>query len=563
MPSDKKMSEPDEGCKLNSEADKLVCEGNGECVDHHCDCNFPYSGPLCGVLSPEAIVLFFAVGLMFALLFYAVYWSHRKGRLRRTLIVNPSLQQGMLEGGSGGGAGYYGRPMMDLPAAHGSMLGASNMRSHSRVATTHGMELPTSALIDEADIRIGRELGRGMFSTVHVGTYRGGEVAVKSIALKVGRRGNGSFASIGAIEEAGLGSVFSKLSIDLEKEAELMASLRHPNIVTFMGLCVSHESGRLRIVTEFCSRGSLMDVNQDRRLKMTWEQRHHLACGAAAGIVYLHASKPRAIIHRDLKSPNVLVTSSFDAKIADFGMTREGKGATTLESTLHKAAQTIASGTPSGSPVASPTRGARPSGGQAAGSAAAAEDSPSLSFLSPTDSPPGELDHAPRTDELRDSFAANPLMTAEVRAPPRPATRCARPPPAHATHPSFPPSHTLAGRYALLVRSRAAAWNDVREDARSVHGESRCVRFWRRAVGDLHADGAVGGQENHPRGVRVSGYPRSEARGASWPRSQWLSPHPAADHAAVLGRRPQKAAKHGNDSQHAQLRRLPPGVARL
>ncbi|DAZ96477.1 TPA: hypothetical protein N0F65_008344 [Lagenidium giganteum] len=77
--------------------------------------------------------------------------------------------------------------------------------------------------------------------------------------------------------------------------------------------------GSICIISEYCARGSLRDVLTTSKGKdLSWQIKLRLALGIAHGIQYLHNANP-PMIHRDLKSPNVLVDDSWHAKIADFG----------------------------------------------------------------------------------------------------------------------------------------------------------------------------------------------------------------------------------------------------
>ena len=108
---------------------------------------------------------------------------------------------------------------------------------------------------------------------------------------------------------------------ELEKEVGIMARLRHPNIVLLLGAVRSPPA----IVEEFCARGSLFSVLQ-RHTKpgvppLEWRVRLQMALGAAAGMCYLHNCSP-PIIHRDLKSPNLMVDRYFRVKVGDFNLSR-------------------------------------------------------------------------------------------------------------------------------------------------------------------------------------------------------------------------------------------------
>jgi serine/threonine protein kinase len=84
-----------------------------------------------------------------------------------------------------------------------------------------------------------------------------------------------------------------------------------------MGLCVYNDD--IYIVTEYMDRGSLKDILRDSSVKIDWEMRLKIAIEIAQGMHYLHSLKP-IVMHRDLKSANILVDKSFNAKVADFGV---------------------------------------------------------------------------------------------------------------------------------------------------------------------------------------------------------------------------------------------------
>ena len=101
-----------------------------------------------------------------------------------------------------------------------------------------------------------------------------------------------------------------------------MTKLRHPNIVLLLGVVMSP---RPAIVQEFCVRGSLYTVLQ-RHAKsgapeLTWRLRLQMALGAAAGMLYLHECTP-TVLHRDLKSANLMVDRYYRVKVGDFNLSR-------------------------------------------------------------------------------------------------------------------------------------------------------------------------------------------------------------------------------------------------
>lgn len=106
---------------------------------------------------------------------------------------------------------------------------------------------------------------------------------------------------------------------DLEEfstEILLVSKLRHPNIVQFLGACMEPE---FCLVIEFMDRGTLFDCVQQNNL--TWKLKANMCADVARGMMYLHTRTP-PIIHRDVKSLNILVSRDWRCTITDFGLTR-------------------------------------------------------------------------------------------------------------------------------------------------------------------------------------------------------------------------------------------------
>uniref|UniRef100_A0A0D9XVA2 non-specific serine/threonine protein kinase n=1 Tax=Leersia perrieri TaxID=77586 RepID=A0A0D9XVA2_9ORYZ len=148
------------------------------------------------------------------------------------------------------------------------------------------------------DLVIGEQVGQGSCGTVYHALWYGSDVAVK---------------------------VFSRyeysedMILTFRQEVALMKKLRHPNIILFMGAVASLQ--RLCIVTEFLPRGSLFRLLQKNAGKLDPRRRVHMAIDIARGMNYLHNSSP-PIVHRDLKSSNLLVDKNWTVKVADFGLSR-------------------------------------------------------------------------------------------------------------------------------------------------------------------------------------------------------------------------------------------------
>ena len=107
---------------------------------------------------------------------------------------------------------------------------------------------------------------------------------------------------------------------DFLNECYTMESLRHPNICLFYGACMKNIK-KLALVMEYCPNGTLWSFLHNEKYFLSIEQKLQFAIDIAKGMVYLH-SFPIPVLHRDLKTLNVLLDENLVPKIADFGWTR-------------------------------------------------------------------------------------------------------------------------------------------------------------------------------------------------------------------------------------------------
>lgn len=176
------------------------------------------------------------------------------------------------------------------------------------------LEVP---FISETELLLTRQVGSGSFGHVYHGILFSQDVAVKRLTVR-NFTDDLEFFEIRESDDQKARQL-AKTLLALEKEVSIMKGLRFVNIVQFYGVCLKPAA----IVTQYCSRGSLFDLignaRSIRRIarELTWKRRIQLALDAAIGMNYLHA-RMDPVLHRDLKSPNLLVDEYFNCKVADF-----------------------------------------------------------------------------------------------------------------------------------------------------------------------------------------------------------------------------------------------------
>ncbi|XP_059447629.1 L-type lectin-domain containing receptor kinase IX.1-like [Corylus avellana] len=160
------------------------------------------------------------------------------------------------------------------------------------------------------------KLGQGGFGGVYKGFLRESNsfVAVKRVS-KGSKQGMKEYAS----------------------EVKIISRLRHRNLVQLIGWC--HERGELLLVYEFMPNGSLDSHLFTEKILLIWAIRYKVAQGLASALLYLHEEWEQCVVHRDIKSSNIMLDSNFNTKLGDFGLARlvdhvKGSQTTVLAGTM-------------------------------------------------------------------------------------------------------------------------------------------------------------------------------------------------------------------------------------
>uniref|UniRef100_A0ACD5UPW7 Uncharacterized protein n=1 Tax=Avena sativa TaxID=4498 RepID=A0ACD5UPW7_AVESA len=177
-------------------------------------------------------------------------------------------------------------------------------------------QFPLSALRAATDVfSPSHRIGSGSFGAVYRASLADGrEVAIK----RAERRDTGASSSAAAAAARRVNHESAFIS-----ELSLLSRLNHKNLVRLLGFCA--DGGEHILVYEFMANGTLHDHLHKRPAPLSpplasWPSRLRLALGAARGIEYLHTYAVPAIIHRDIKSSNILLDASWSAKVSDFGL---------------------------------------------------------------------------------------------------------------------------------------------------------------------------------------------------------------------------------------------------
>nr|BAF98604.1 CM0545.470.nc [Lotus japonicus] len=144
------------------------------------------------------------------------------------------------------------------------------------------------------DFNLANKIGQGGFGEVYYAELRGEKVAIKKMKIQASR--------------------------EFLAELKVLTSVHHLNLVRLIGYCVERS---LFLVYEYMDNGNLSQhLRESERELMTWSTRLQIALDVARGLEYIHDYTVPVYIHRDIKPDNILLNKNFNAKVADFGLTK-------------------------------------------------------------------------------------------------------------------------------------------------------------------------------------------------------------------------------------------------
>ncbi|KAE8698797.1 Receptor-like protein kinase HAIKU2 [Hibiscus syriacus] len=183
-----------------------------------------------------------------------------------------------------------------------------NMKSYRMLSFTE------KDIIDA--VKLQNLIGKGGSGNVYkVELGDGKELAVKHIWISDSRNRRSYQSSTTMLTQR------SFRSLEYDAEVAALSAIRHVNVVNLYCSITSEDSNLL--VYEYLPNGSLWDrLHSCQKMEMNWETRYSIALGAARGLEYLHHGCDRPVIHRDVKSSNILLDEEWKPRIADFGLAK-------------------------------------------------------------------------------------------------------------------------------------------------------------------------------------------------------------------------------------------------
>lgn len=252
-----------------------------------------------------------ALGILIAtLVFFGLRWYKKHDHLRRcsnerSVATHPIRINGL------GTSIDFSAPVVNSVAVKASGFPQKKSRvswwsNHSKDRFTSARFTSASGIpryaykdIQKATQNFTNILGQGAFGPVYKATMPSGGVAAIKVLASDSHQGEKEF----------------------QTEVSLLGRLHHRNLVNLIGYCV--DKGKYMLIYEFMSNGSLSNLIYSEERVLSWEERLQIALDISHGIEYLHEGAVPPVIHRDLKSANILLDHFMRAKVADFGLSKE------------------------------------------------------------------------------------------------------------------------------------------------------------------------------------------------------------------------------------------------
>ncbi|MED6175556.1 Calcium/calmodulin-regulated receptor-like kinase 2 [Stylosanthes scabra] len=262
------------------------------------------------VRQADLVILGVSVGLALGILiscaiFFGIRWYKKRANLGRSANENSLTTLPIRTNGLG--------TSTDISASITSSIAPSRSdnvqknshfswwsnQSKDRFASASGILKYSCREIQKATQNFTTSLGQGSFGTVYKATMPTGEVVAVKVLAPNSKQGEKEF----------------------QTEVLLLGRLHHRNLVNLVGYCV--DKGQRILVYQFMSNGSLANLLYGEEKQLSWDDRLQVALDISHGIEYLHEGAVPPVIHRDLKSANILLDHSMRAKVADFGLSKE------------------------------------------------------------------------------------------------------------------------------------------------------------------------------------------------------------------------------------------------
>ncbi|CAI9088860.1 OLC1v1023308C4 [Oldenlandia corymbosa var. corymbosa] len=157
-----------------------------------------------------------------------------------------------------------------------------------------------------------------LISAISVLLFGGKGVGETKVHLKVGHLGDGTIIAVKQ-----LSSRSNQGNREFVNEIGIISDLQHPNLVKLYGCCI--EGNQLLLIYEYMENNSLARAlfgPEEHQLQLDWPMRHKIYIGIARALAYLHEESRLKIVHRDIKTTNVLLDKDLNPKISDFGLAK-------------------------------------------------------------------------------------------------------------------------------------------------------------------------------------------------------------------------------------------------